>query len=731
MRKILYTLLFLISFQCSPQIFANNTVDSLLSLVDVASEDSSKAHLYYQLGRAYNDVDNQSRLIAHLKAEKLYRRLPCELHSVYNLIRVAYCYFQEGNFNKAEKYYINAINIAREADNLEAEFKATEHYLDRFRNINSPVKSLERIFELKERTIKSGDKRLLFTIYNLINDQYLVLGTKIEERRKTADTMLIIAEEIQDPLMLRTAYFNLAVSSSKIKAIDFYKTSLNYADRENDKNFLTSVYNNISGQYRFFGDLELAVAYADSAYEISEEIGRKEGMAAARMRKAEAMYFKNKFGKAVEYAKEALQIFKEAKILRRQNSCAAIIAAAYKGLGNYKQALRYNEMGAVLTDSIERMTHAKEAEFIDRKFSYDLAIKRDSISLNQERTFNKLKIESMNAQLSKERMQRYVLYGGISVVVLFLIMIWVGFQRKRKDNIIISQQKLDVERQKEEIEQQHLEMTESITYAKRIQSAILPPDKIVKEYLKESFVLYKPKDIVAGDFYWMESVAPTGKNKESVVLFAAADCTGHGVPGAMVSVVCNNALNRSVREHGLTDPGEMLDKSREIVIEEFEKSEEEVKDGMDIALCSLEGNQLEYAGAHNPLWIIREGDIIETKVDSSRQTITKYNNFNLLEIKADKQPIGKFDHPVPYTTHSIELQKGDAIYIFSDGYVDQFGGEKGKKFKVNSFRELLLSIQDKGMEEQKIIIDETFESWRGGLEQIDDVCVIGVRIAYE
>lgn len=265
----------------------------------------------------------------------------------------------------------------------------------------------------------------------------------------------------------------------------------------------------------------------------------------------------------------------------------------------------------------------------------------------------------------------------------------------------IRQQKHEVEQQKDMIEEAHQEIKDSITYAKRIQSAILPPSKLVKEYLKKSFILYKPKDVVAGDFYWLE-------HRDGKVLFAAADCTGHGVPGAMVSVVCNNALNRSVREHGLTDPGEILTKSREIVIQEFEKSEEDVKDGMDIALCSLEGNKLKYAGAHNPLWIIRKGEIIETK--------------------ANKQPIGQFDNPEPYTTHSFDLQKGDSIYIFSDGYVDQFGGEKGKKFKARAFRELLLSIQNKVMDAQKDIIDETFETWKGNLDQIDDVCVIGVRV---
>ena len=247
----------------------------------------------------------------------------------------------------------------------------------------------------------------------------------------------------------------------------------------------------------------------------------------------------------------------------------------------------------------------------------------------------------------------------------------------------------------------HKEITDSIAYAKHIQSAILPPPRIVKKYLKDSFILYIPKDVVAGDFYWI-------RRKDDKILFAAADCTGHGVPGALVSVVCNNALSRSVREYGLTDPGKILDKTREIVVREFEKSDEEVKDGMDIALCTLEGNKLQYAGAYNPLWIIRNGELLETK--------------------ANRWPIGLTRDPKPYDTHSIDLEKGDVIYIFTDGFVDQFGGEKGKKLKVTGFKKLLLSMHDKPMGDQMTFINDAFYNWKGDLEQVDDVCLIGVRI---
>lgn len=302
--------------------------------------------------------------------------------------------------------------------------------------------------------------------------------------------------------------------------------------------------------------------------------------------------------------------------------------------------------------------------------------------------------------------QRIFLGVAGGLLLLALIMLIFNIRSRRK----IGKQKSEIENQHGELEKAHVkledkntEIMDSITYAKRIQSAILPPQTLVREHLPLSFVLYKPKDIVAGDFYWMEQ-------QDKRLLFAAADCTGHGVPGAMVSVVCNNGLNRAVREFGLTDPGKILTKTRDLVIQEFEKSEEEVKDGMDVALCSLSGNTLEFAGAHNPLWIIRKG---EKEVE---------------EYKADKQPIGKYALSEPFTTHKIILNEGDTFYIFSDGFADQFGGERGKKYKTKNFKRLLLSIQDKPISEHQQLLDNAFENWRGNIEQLDDVCVIGARI---
>jgi serine phosphatase RsbU (regulator of sigma subunit) len=277
----------------------------------------------------------------------------------------------------------------------------------------------------------------------------------------------------------------------------------------------------------------------------------------------------------------------------------------------------------------------------------------------------------------------------------------------------VEERTAEITRQKEIVERQKEDILDSIKYAKRLQDAILPPVSAIAQALPESFVLYKPKDIVAGDFYWMERFPlPTGEGQGEVTLIAACDCTGHGVPGALVSVVCSNALNRAVKEFGIKEPGKILDKVRELVLETFEKSEGNVQDGMDVSLACLSptegGIKLSWAGAYNSLWYVEKG---EPK-----------------EIGGDKQPIGKTDNPKPFTTHNLTLPKGSTLYLFSDGYADQFGGPKGKKFKYKQLQQVLIDNCNLPMAEQKKALDKSLERWKGDLEQVDDILIIGIRI---
>lgn len=263
----------------------------------------------------------------------------------------------------------------------------------------------------------------------------------------------------------------------------------------------------------------------------------------------------------------------------------------------------------------------------------------------------------------------------------------------------------EINLQKEMVEEKNREMRDSINYALRLQHALMPPFSVVKELFTDAFIVFKPKDVISGDFFWMQQV-------EREVLIAVADCTGHGVPGALVSVVGANSLNRCIREFKLTQPGAILDKLTDLVIETFENERHEVSDGMDISLVkiNLDTLEAEWAGANNGLWIIRAA------------------SSSMEELRADKQPIGSYFARKSFTNHSVKLEKGDCIYLFSDGYSDQFGGPKGKKMKYKVFQELVASMHRLPLDEQGQKLSTHFDDWRGELEQIDDVCVIGIKI---
>jgi sigma-B regulation protein RsbU (phosphoserine phosphatase) len=262
------------------------------------------------------------------------------------------------------------------------------------------------------------------------------------------------------------------------------------------------------------------------------------------------------------------------------------------------------------------------------------------------------------------------------------------------------------------IEEKNKDIRDSINYALRIQHAILPPEDKIKQVLEDYFILFKPKDIVSGDFYWHAVVNTTPQNgnpSERIIVMAAVDCTGHGVPGALMSIIGSTILNQTTTVAAVNTPADALG----FLNKEITKTLNSIKDGMDMALCAINFDRMElqYAGANNPLYIVR--------------------NKKCIEVKADKQAIGADTENAQikvFTNHVIKLEKGDSVYLFTDGYSDQFGGPKGKKFKYKKFQELLIESQDYKMDEQKRILNDQFELWKGELEQVDDILVIGIRI---
>ena len=589
-------------------------------------------------------------------------------------VNIGFIYDDYGNAPLALKYYFLALKTFEKSNSLEGMIPV---YMN-----------LGAIYDNQE------DTSLALKYYH----KSLSLAKKLDKKKETAIALNNIG----------SLYRNINLYD---KALVYFKEALIINEEINDIQNLAYSYGYLGLIYKVKKEDDLALDYFKKSIVIRKKIGDKKGTIHSLNNIGIMMSENGNLKIAEENFIEALNISKETKYAHGIMTVSLQLSNFYHKQHKAKEALEMFKQYIKVRDHLKNESTQKEIIQQQAKYEYEKQKVIDDAEHEKQ-----IAIEQEAAE--KQTILTYATGGGLGLVGIFLLVVFNRLKVTRKQKNIIEEQKQEVEQQKEEVELAHSELeeknkeiTDSIQYARRIQNAILPPTKVVKEYLTESFIYYKPKDIVAGDFYWLESV------KEKV-LFAAADCTGHGVPGAMVSVVCNNGLNRSVREYGLTDPGEILNKTREIVVQEFEKSEEEVKDGMDIALCSLQlnppfeegerGMTLKYAGAHNPLWIIRDGELLETK--------------------ANKQPIGQFDNPEPYTTHTIELQKGDSLYIFSDGYADQFGGEKGKKLKTTNFKKLLLSIQNETMEKQKQLIDDAFENWKGELEQLDDVCIIGVRI---
>lgn len=308
-------------------------------------------------------------------------------------------------------------------------------------------------------------------------------------------------------------------------------------------------------------------------------------------------------------------------------------------------------------------------------------------------------------------------------LVFTAALIFLGVRQFKTENIAFTK---EINLQRMELKEKNKDITDSIHYAQRIQKALMASNNLLNKNLAEYFVFYRPKDIISGDFYWAEET-------DSGFLLAACDCTGHGVPGAFMSLLNITKLNETVHEKKIMRPDLILNQVREDIIKVLnpEGTKEAGRDGMDAVCCRFDfvNLKLEFACSNNPLWIVRKMNNIELTIDNDipQQLIT--NNYQLIEYKPDKMPVGMYTaEKSDFTLNSIELQKGDIVYLFTDGYADQFGGAKGKKFKYAQLKEVLLSVYHLSMREQELALNQKLESWKGNLEQVDDILIIGVRI---
>ena len=565
--------------------------------------------------------------------------------------------------------------------------------------------ALEHFLNAAEMAVELNDTIALSVSYNMIGSVYRYIGN-LDSAEVFYDRSINFESLKQDTIALAHYYNNIGIVNMMRADYDLgmeqWGRSLELKLAVGDSNGAAITMDNMAMYYRDIGETEKALSYFLSAARVHRNTKDYEGEAVVYDNLGELYMKAGQPDVGEQYYNKALRIFKRINSKHR-------ISRAYRNLAKFLHINEDFERAYLYLDS-----HlVVENEVINENTLKDMAvIKSRHAAENSALKVKNLQIENeLKDEHSKQQeLVRYGLMGILLLLVLFALFIVWKFIQKKKDNAIISaqkslveEQKVQVELQKDILHEKNKEITDSITYAKRLQSAILPHLDEFRGLFENGFLLYMPKDIVAGDFYWVQNV-------DDFSFFAVADCTGHGVPGALVSVVCSNALNRAVKEFRIREPHLILEKTSELVENTFQSSDEEVKDGMDIALCCFNQTtkELFYSGANNDLYLISEGE--------------------LSMYKSSSRPIGAFRYKSEFETQKITYLPGDKLYLFSDGYADQFGGERGKKFKYSNFRKLLIENAHLEMNEQRDLLRTTIENWRGDIEQVDDICIMGIRL---
>ncbi|MDO9185568.1 MAG: tetratricopeptide repeat protein [Bacteroidia bacterium] len=667
------------------------------------------------------------------------------------LLEISKYYYGHGNIPASKDFCEQAIELAKKEKDvvfLASTFNQMGGMI--CNGIGDFSEALDYLLKAYRLIEKTSNKKLLYTVSNGLGNTYMAQKDLIKAL-EFYDNAFEIAEGLHDPYGISVILIgkgNVYEAQKDYKnALDaFSKAAIGFYNA-NSKYEYAIAQASIGNIYIHINENNKALKVLDDAYQIMRMLDDRYGMGQTLLAIGNAYRQKGNYEMSLVYYYNSMIVFKKSAAKYDLKSVYQEIAIAYNKQNKNDSAFHYIQLYSLIKDSIFSEENSKLIAEMQTKYE---SVKKEE----ENRTLLTQNELSENTIKQQNRLQ-LALSLFLGMVFIFSVFLYRSNKQKQKKNNIILSQKEKAEEQRMLLEFKNKEIVDSITYAKRLQEAILPPLKMIKKYLPGSFILYKPKDIVAGDFYWMEVVSsermPVKTNlKEGAdaekygtthgerILIAAADCTGHGVPGAIVSVVCSNALNRTVKEFGISDPGKILDKVRELVVETFIRKDSqeirnEVLDGMDISLISIEfdgdnaeGVTIKWAGANNPLWIIKKMKNASIDENVSSNSNLTASEFNLMEIKANKQSIGKTDAPMPFTTHSIQLNKGDQLYLFTDGYADQFGGEKGKKFKYQQLKETLLANAHKPMGDQSEILNNTMENWKGSLEQVDDILIIGI-----
>lgn len=567
---------------------------------------------------------------------------------------------------------------------------------------------------------KNGDKRGLANSYLCLYKIYIDIGEAdkaLESELKSLD----ICKEINDLQCVSGRLTNLGkIYQNKgdySKALTYHFMALAISKQISIRNRIADVHENIAKNYNYTGKYNDAIKHIDSCKTIRTIIGDEEGLVSATLVLSQINFNQKNISAAIDNGNNALKASLKLKLPYLIKDAHHVLSDAYGLKHNNDQSLIHYKAYIVLRDSLYNIDKTKEIVRKELEFNF-----------NKKQELQKLEVAKKLAETDTEsRKQRLIIYFSIfALIILTSLLGFAIWQYRLKiksekqlqfmnsdlnlKNYQLSEKTQIIETQHNTIHQKNKEITDSIRYAHKIQTAMMPLKQEFANYFKEAFVLFEPKDIISGDFFWV-----TTRNEK--IIFATGDCTGHGVPGGFMSMLGVSLLNEIINEHDLTEPALILSRLRKKVITALRQKglSGEQQDGMDMTVCVIDKQEmtLHYAAANHVFYVIRKKD----------------SNYTLEEHRGDKQPVGIFGKDLkPFKQYLVQLNTDDVVYTFTDGYADQFGGPKGKKFKYTQLKETLLSVQSIPLEEQETIMKQKFMNWKGNLEQVDDVCLIGIKI---
>ena len=690
LKRYLYLLMMFIYVLSSAQ---DTETDSLRALLLNSKEDTVKVNTLIALSSDLCRSAPSEAIQLSTEAKNLAEQLNFQKGVAYALKYIGMGYYFQGKYPEALDYWELSLTKFESINNTAGIANMLNNLGAVYNNLGDDAGALEVFLKSLKMSEEINDSLRLLTAMINIGLIYSKQPATYDKARQYYLEALPLSEKLGELDAIGTASVNLGEiyfeKGDYPMALNFFEKSLKAFEKSKTGNVPYTL-TNIGKVYARWGNYDEAIRYQQQAFDIARKSDAKLDMTQTLLGLADTYRQKGEIKSALTYFKQAQLVAQEIGLKYELRDAYKGLAFSYAEISDYKNAFMYQDLVTSMNDTINSENYQQKINLLQIK--NEIAIFRENVILKRD-------VELKESRNQQQRLIIYLFVLGFVFITIFIILFVRAYNQKRRTNLELEKKNILITEQKKEI-------TASIEYARKIQNAILTPGDFIASLLPERFILFRPRDIVSGDFYWLTK-------KKDKIICVVADCTGHGVPGAFMSMLGIALLNEIVSKNVDFSANEILDELRILLIKSLRQTgrEGEILDGIDIILLilDLEQQNAEFAGAHNSFFLLRDGEINE--------------------YKADQMPIGfQTTLNVPFTKQLIQLKKGDVLYASTDGFVDQFGGPKGKRFMLKNFKTLLREIYNKSMDEQKELLNETLDSWMAESSQIDDILVMGIRI---